>query len=132
MKKRLTISNNIAINMKQIILFLFLSPLFGYAQIGCNNLPLNYSTYNKALSSVKGAKFSYVDNINTSRSSFITIASYYSCDGRSGFLIIGLQNREYIHKNLPKTIWMQLKQASSLGTFYNQYIRGRYTLVLKN
>lgn len=107
-------------------------PLFGCAQIDCNNLPQNYNTYNKALSTVKGAKFSFIDNINTSRSSFITSASYYSCDNKFGFLIIGLQGREYIYKNLPKTLWIQFKQASSLGTFYNQYIRRRYTLVLQN
>ena len=107
-------------------------PLFGCAQIDCNNLPQNYSTYNKALSAVRGAKFNFVDNINTSRSSFINSASYYSCDNKFGFLIIGLQGREYIYKNLPKTIWIQFKQASSLGTYYNKYIKGRYTLVLQN
>jgi hypothetical protein len=104
----------------------------GFSQTDCNSLPVTYSSYSQALSSVKGAKFNFTDNANTSRSSFITSARYYSCDGKTGFLIIGLQGNDYIHKNLPKTLWLHFKQASSLGSFYDQYIRGRYALVLKN
>lgn len=118
--------------MKNLILLFVFLPFLGCAQTECNSLPGSYSSYSQALSIIKGTKFRIADHINTSRSSFITSASYYSCDGKAGFLIIGLQGNDYIHKNLPNSLWLQFKKANSLGSFYNQYIKGRYNLVLKN
>lgn len=116
---------------KTILLFLFLIPFVACSQTNCNNLPKTFNSYDQALYEVKSAKFSYVDKVNTVGSSFVTGASYYSCDGQYGFLIIGLNNRQYIHKDLPIKVWLSFKSASSFGTFYNQNIRNKYRLTLQ-
>ena len=114
-----------------LILSLFCLPYFGHSQTNCNNLPSYFSSYTDAVYRVKNAQFSYTDNVNTSRSSFVTSANYYSCDGKIGYLIIGLKYREYIHKDVPFSVWIAFKQASSFGQFYNRYIKGRYILYLR-
>lgn len=70
---------------KKILLIYFLIlPIAGYSQSNCKDLPKTFYSYAEALSKVRSAKFSFVDNVNTSSSSFINNANYYSCDGITG------------------------------------------------
>ena len=118
--------------MKKLLFILLLYiPITGCTQTDCANLSKSFSSYDQAIYEVKNAKFKIADHVNTSRSSFITGASYYSCDGQTGFLIIGLNNRQYIHKDLPMKVWLSFKKATSFGTFYNQNIRNKYRLTVK-
>lgn len=96
----------------------------------CETLPKTYSSYSVALSSIKMASFNYTDSVNTSSSSWITDANYYSCDETKGFLIIETSKKNYIFKNVPIQVWHNFKDASSFGKFYNKYIRGKYQLAI--
>ena len=119
------------ISYRIVILFYFLLfPISGFTQNNCKDLPKTFYSYNEAINKVKNANFSFIDNVNTSRSSFINNAYYYSCDGVTGYMIIGLNNKQYIHKDLPMKVWISFKNATSFGTFYNQNIRYRYRLVV--
>jgi hypothetical protein len=105
--------------------FVFLLAGFNscHAQNSCDNLPVTYKSYTEALKLVRGAKFKFSDSYNTSKSSFITSAHYYSCDNKSGFLIIGFQGKPYIYRNVPKVVWNEFKAADSFGNFFNAKIK---------
>ncbi len=49
-------------------------------QKDCNKLKANSSSYSEAMSKIKCTKFTLTDNVNTSNSSWVRGASYYSCD----------------------------------------------------
>jgi hypothetical protein len=118
--------------VRKILLFYFLLfPISGFTQNNCKDLPKTFYSYNEAIDKVKTSKFSYVDNTNTAGSSFISSAKYYSCDGITGFMIIVLNNKEYIHKDMPIKIWLSFKNSESLGSFYSKNIRYRYRLTLQ-
>jgi hypothetical protein len=119
--------------MKKLLCIICLASLlcFGCHHANCNNIPAEFSGYDEAIADVRNATFDLVDSVNTSESSFVTGANYYSCDGQTGFLIVGLKGREYIHKDVPIQTWQQFKQATSFGEFYAEFIRGRYRLDLK-
>jgi len=111
------------------LLFLLL-PFFVFAQTNCESIPSRFSSYNQAITSVRSAKFRISESVNTSSSSVITSANFYSCDAEKGFLIIGINNRPYIHTGIPKKLWQAFKQASSFGSFYNTYIRNKYRVAI--
>lgn len=114
---------------KKIFLICYLLfPISGFTQNNCKDLPKTFYSYNQAITKVGNAKFSYIDNLITSRSSFVTGARYFSCDGQTGFLIIGLNNRQYIHRDIPLKLWLAFKKANSFGSFYDQFIRNKYSL----
>jgi hypothetical protein len=114
-----------------LIIFLFIS-ISAFGQADCSTLPKSFSSYSNAINQVKQAKFSYKDDISTSNSSWVTSANFYSCDGKIGYLIIGLKNRLYLHQGMPISLWQRFKQASSFGSFYDANVRNRYKLNLKN
>jgi len=118
--------------MKKLLVFLFLFiSIYVNAQVDCKQLPTKFKSYNEAESLIRKANFKLVDNVNTSSSSWIRGASYYSCDGRIGYLIIKTDKQDYIHKDLPIEVWRQFKSASSFGSFYNANIKNRYQLSIE-
>ena len=92
----------------------------------CGQMPRHFNSYGAAIAFVKKAQFRFSDDINTSRSSWIRSASYYSCDGITGYFIFTTDTKEYIHSDVPVALWKQFKVAPSFGSYYDRNIRGKY------
>ena len=97
----------------------------------CNKLPASYTSYVQASQLIKSSTFKMHESVNTSKSSWVRGADYYSCDGQEGYLIIKADDRDYIHQNVPIDTWNGFKKASSFGSYYNNFIKGNYRLTLK-
>ncbi len=63
------------------------------------------------------------ETFNTSKSSFIRGAWY---DKQNQYMIIDLNGIKYHYCMFPNSVWNSLKQASSLGIYYNTYIKENY------
>ncbi len=111
-----------------LIVFLFVYIGSSFAQTNCIKLPSTFKSYNQATALVKAAKFKTIETANTSKSTWVKSATYYSCDGKIGYLIILLKSKEYIHANLPYSIWKGFKNASSKGKYYDNNIKHKYRL----
>jgi hypothetical protein len=114
---------------KLLLLFITLCITSCNAQ-DCETLPKSYSSYSQAVSKITNANFSFTDSVNTSSSSWITDANFYSCDGEKGFLLIETKKTNYIFKNVPIRLWNNFKKAKSFGKFYNKNIRGKFKLAV--
>ena len=95
----------------------------------CNSLG-NFKSYDEAIAKVKDTKFKVSESLDTDKSSWIRGASYYSCDGQTGYLIIETDKHPYIHARVPLSAWNGFKIASSFGSYYDHNIKGRYRLNL--
>lgn len=115
---------------KIILLVLSVVLLDSCSGINCDQLPKSYASYYDAAMKIRVASFKIHETINTSKSSWIRGASYYSCDENLGFLIIQTDNQEYIHANVPVDIWNSFKLANSFGRYYNYNIKYKYSLQL--
>ena len=94
----------------------------------CADLPQHYSSYAQAISSIKKASFAFTDVANTTKSSWIRAACYYSCDGETGYLIFATDKQEYIHENVPINVWIEFKNAESSVWYYDRNIKYRYRM----
>lgn len=97
----------------------------------CKAIPNKFISYEQAKQIISNATFPLSDKVNTSKSSWVRAASYYSCDGKKGFFIIKTDSKEYIHQDMPLNIWLSFKSANSFGRFYNANIKHKYQLVLR-
>ena len=70
------------------------------------------------------------DKVNASKSSWIRGASFYSCDGNSGYFILITDKNEYLYSEMPYSIWLEFKNAESFGKFYNEKIKYKYIFQL--
>ena len=92
----------------------------------CKQMPNHFNSYNEAISFVKKATFKFKDFANTSESSWIRSASFFSCDGENGYFILRTDRQEYLHSGVPISVWRGFKTALSFGSFYDRNIKGRY------
>jgi len=113
--------------MKILILFLLINlSAFGQSY-NCSNLPKKYNSYDSAIKIIQSASFEYKDYTNNFKSSWINSIAYYSCDNKSGYLIILAHNgKSYIHQKVPINLWQGLKSAKSKGSYYSNNIKGSY------
>lgn len=119
--------------MKKTVITLFIISLFSCnSNTGsCTDLPSSFSTYEEAVEAVENSNFKIEEEADTSKSSWIRSADFYSCDGESGYLIISTDDHEYIHENLPVSVWEDFKNADSFGKFYNANIKNNYQMISK-
>lgn len=96
----------------------------------CSELKNDFSSYQEANKLINTTDFTFSDKCNTSKSSWILNAEYYSCDERTGYFLIKTKNKTYIHKDIPKKLWNEFKNAESFGKFYNSKIKGKYQLII--
>lgn len=117
--------------IKQTIFFVLLLLLYACNGVDCDQLPKQFTSYEEAIQKIKTANFKVDETINTSKSSWIRSASFFSCNGISGFFIIGTDKKEYIYLDIPYDIWQGFKNAESFGSYYNHNIKHKYNFKLK-
>lgn len=106
--------------------FILFSELKGQS---CKDLPKSFNSYSELKHKIKNSIFKIEDKVNCSRSSWISKASFHSCDGETGFFILATKNgKDYIHQDMPLKVWKQFKAADSFGSYYNRNIREKYQL----
>ncbi|WP_293300374.1 KTSC domain-containing protein [Pedobacter sp. UBA4863] len=116
-----------------LLIIVFSLTLYSLNAQNCKDIPQAFSNYRSASATIQTAKFLFLDNINTPKSSWIKSASFKSCDRKKGYLIIYLKNNNtYIHQNLPTNIWNNFKKANSKGSYYTKNIKKRYKLRINN
>ncbi len=116
------------IKLKLILLYLyacFLSSCSGLCD--CEKIS-NSNSYVEAVIKAKNCGAS--DRKMTFKSSWIREISFYKCNEKNGFLIIKTNKDEYIHSGVPKTVWLDFKNANSFGEFYNQNLKGRFQFII--
>ena len=96
----------------------------------CAEIPSKFTTYEQAISEVENSSFKFQEE-SAINSSWIEEANYYSCDMKTGFLIIETSNQDYIHEDVPIKIWREFNNSTSLGKYYNRNIKDRFQLYLK-
>lgn len=111
--------------------FILYSLIISCDGVVCDSLPNTYTSYEEAIGIIESAKFKQEDKVNTSKSSWIRGASFYSCDGITGYFIIETDSKKYIHSGIPVKVWQGFKKADSFGSYYNKNIKNRYQFKLK-
>lgn len=117
--------------MRNITLsFMLLVVFSNCTHIDCAHMEKQFSSYREAESQILKTSFDLTDRVNTSESSWVRGASYYSCDKRMGYFILKTDRGNYVHKNLPLRVWEGFKKAKSFGSYYDALIKNRYQLDL--
>lgn len=95
----------------------------------CEGLETEWKSGKDAMEAISEYYFSHYDELFVSTSKTLRSAQFFSCDGKFGYLVVKSKRAVYIHKNVPINNWNALKEAKSIGGFYNFYIRNRYQMV---
>jgi len=81
----------------------------------------SFNSYNQAQIWVRTNPNFTKDSVDTTKSSWIRGAEYYTDGSGTGYLILNMKGKEYIWEGVPLNVWEGFKQADSFGFFYNVY-----------
>ena len=111
-----------------IIALIFSSLIVNATGTNCAQLSEAWKSKKKAVESIESTAFNVSDTAVPNYKSWLVSAHFYSCDGEIGYLIIKGNKKTFLHQNVPMAVWQSLKNAKSMGGYYNFYIRNRYQL----
>lgn len=92
----------------------------------CENMPEQFANYDELESALDDHDFMISEYQNTSQSSWVRGAQYFSCDGETGYFLLSTDKQNYVHANVPLSVWNGFQAADSYGTFYSHNIKGRF------
>jgi hypothetical protein len=92
----------------------------------CSELPQTFENYEEAILQVEAASFRIEETIRTPESTWISSATFSSCDGSRGYFLLRVKNKKYLYYNVPIETWEEFKKADSKGAYYNANIKGRF------
>jgi hypothetical protein len=104
--------------MKRLILLLL---FVSCKSQDCSTLSENFKSYESALSIIESTDFNMYEVCDTSKSSWILGADFYSCDRQNGYFLIKTKKKTYIHKDLPIETWNDFNKRYSSQAFHSIY-----------
>ena len=97
----------------------------------CTNLG-SFNSYYIAEQVIRSSDFAMKSTCSMASSSWLQKAEYYSCDEKTGYLIVFTKKgKSYLYENVPVGIWKDFKTTDSFGRFYNSELKGKYGFRLK-
>lgn len=115
--------------MKKLILLisLVITGLYSNAQEeNCSGQSENWKSEKKVLAGIENINFNTNETLQPDGKSWMISANFYSCDDQYGYLVVKSDNKTFVHHNVPISVWRSLKEAKSIGGFYNFYIKDYY------
>jgi hypothetical protein len=74
-------------------------------------------------------EFNFRESFETPAVRGIQKADYYSCNGKSGYLLVNRHNRALLFKDFPIDQWFEFKFANSPENFYSSMIKYNYVQI---
>lgn len=111
-------------NFTVILIMISATILFGFA--GVKNTCITtreLGTSFEAMKKIDKVEFNFVQNLELLNPFGIQEATFYSCDGNNGYMVVKTSRRDYIHENVPRYVWEDFKNSYSLNRFYDRYIK---------
>lgn len=90
----------------------------GPQTVTCDSLKLNESSLDISIESIRRTKFRFDQTFKLTRKSGLQRGEYYSCDNKSGFLIIKYNDSENLYQKVEKVIWNKLTSSADPEGYY--------------
>lgn len=94
----------------------------GPSNTNCDSLRLEGLSSDEALEKITGTSFRFHQKFNYSRLSGVQAGQYFSCDGKSGFLLITVERKKSLYSQVPREIWNNLISSGDPDSFYQEKI----------
>ncbi|MFA0964127.1 hypothetical protein AB9P05_20125 [Roseivirga sp. BDSF3-8] len=89
----------------------------------CNNVPRDLGNRVQAIQTLQDTEFTFEQSLETLQVFGVKKATYYSCDGNLGYLVVNTYRRNYLYENVPRELWENFKNAYSIDGFFTKNLK---------
>lgn len=115
-----------------LIVLIFIGLYLNAQEFGCSQMSENWKSEKEAVRRIESTIFKSHDSVRPNEDSWMTSAHFYSCNDVFGYLLIKSEKRTSVHQDVPIAEWNSLKNAKSIGGFYNFYLKNKYQLEMND
>lgn len=102
----------------------------GPENTNCDKLPHSFKSAAAALVRIDSSTFRFRESIDLSRFRTPRSATYYSCDGKTGFLVVQeTTDSRVIYSDIPKTVWENFINSDDPFDFYAHHVKAIYSTI---
>ncbi|MBL3656651.1 hypothetical protein [Fulvivirga sediminis] len=126
--------------MKQIFIILLLfTTTISIAQVqhnfekgpentNCHELPPEFANHNEAIKALTSTTFRLKETLSISKHLNPQALRYYSCDGKSGYLVAKETDSTYqVYPQIPYKLWQEFSESKDPVYFYKEKIKTQYS-----
>ena len=93
----------------------------------CDSLYLSDNDFTASLDRISHATWRYQQSIHLNRPYGFRRADYYSCDVKTGYLIVEIDTTKYIYMKVPVDLWEELTKSTDPDGFISTKIRDHFS-----
>jgi len=90
----------------------------GPQQTTCDSITLDSYHLEEAIEKLRSTKFRFQQNFKLTRKQGFKGGEYYSCDNKTGFLIIKQDDLQILYENVKRKVWDELISSSDPEGYY--------------
>ncbi|UII32935.1 KTSC domain-containing protein [Fulvivirga ulvae] len=93
----------------------------------CHELPEKFDSPTNAINAIEKSTFRFTQSIKISRYHSPKAAFFYSCDGKTGYMIVDLKDgsRE-VYTIIPQEVWDEFANTNDPIGYYSTHIEKNY------
>lgn len=94
---------------------------------GCNEFVDRFELYPETVEHIRSYSFALTGSINVSdQGCDFSKVEYYSCDGKTGFMILKFLSLNIVQKDVPMKIWLDLSASETKCNFLRANVVKKY------
>jgi len=129
------------IQIRNILFFLIVFYQLSYGQevehnypvgpqsTNCDSLDIQYLSFDQKLKAIEESVFRFNQNFKISRTSGVRAGHYYSCDGKTGLLILTVGKEKVIYEQIPRILWEKFIETTDLDGFFESNIKEKFPVI---
>jgi hypothetical protein len=108
-----------------LLFFVFSISTYSHANnsCACKDLQKSNPDQQQLIRTLEKTDFEFEADIVTNSVRGVVGARYFYCEDDKGFLIVQLDDKELLYKNVPLQIWFEFKFTGEYTSFYTEHIK---------
>jgi len=98
-------------------------------KVDCHKLPSSFESMDHAAEIIENAKFRYGLRFQTTKPKGVMAGSYHSCDNKTAFLILTIDDKKIVFSDFTMKAWNELTETNDPDGYYSAKIKRRFSLV---
>ena len=98
-------------------------------KVDCHNIPESFKNLKEGEEILSNAIFRRSLRFHTTKQTGVMAGQYYSCDNKSGFLVLLFNKKKLIYGEFTSKAWDGLVNTNDPDGYYINKIKGKYPLV---
>ena len=101
----------------------------GPGKTTCDSLVILDNDFEGDLERITNTTWRYTQSMHLNRPYGFRSADFYSCDIKTGFLVLLIDKTKYIYQKVPVSLWEEFTKTNDPDTFIKDRIENKFTLL---